>query len=162
MESGDVETGSDPNRLIGWTLVNSYRTAGQWHSANRALSRHGIFAQMRTAAGDETGYDLLVDQTEAQRARDLLGRDKMPENRMDQPPNRGLSDRQQSTYAVWIILLWILMGMVVLLMGLLAISRVRPMKSRPPGIIRAASVPFGAPLASQREKSPESGNDAVR
>jgi hypothetical protein len=176
MESGEAETGSDPNQpharravppplpaplsyrtpspTAGWTVVGSYRSANQRHSANKALSRHGIVAQMRTAAGDEAGFDLLVVQTEAEWARDLLSRARMAGEQLE-PPTHGfpvydpapiqtnektsgrtsesmstmpampvnhvLSERQQTTYTIWIILLWILMGVVVLVIGLFAI-----------------------------------------
>jgi hypothetical protein len=147
---------------VGWTVVGSYRGPSEWHAANRVLSRNGIFAQMRTSAGDEHGYDLLVIQTEEQWARDLLNRGKTADDQAERPtrgfpvydpaptqPDRAtssqisksltiepstsrahipampvsyeLSDRQKANYTVWIILLWLLMGVVVLLMGLFAI-----------------------------------------
>jgi hypothetical protein len=143
----------------GWAVVGSYRSAADWHVANKALSRRGIAAQMRAVSGDEVGYDLLVLRTEAAWACDLLSRSKISNDQMqppthgfpldDPPPIRldddasrrnptsmsnqpatpppvsaippgghGLSDRQQTTYTVWIILLWMLMGAVVLVFGL--------------------------------------------
>jgi hypothetical protein len=144
----------------GWTLVRSYPSAGKWHAANKLLSTHGIIAQMRVVDGEPGGYELLVIQTEAEWAADLLARDKTADEEMETPtrgfpvydstppgseektsgrisesmpaaiPQRhipaipveiGLSDRQKATYEMWIILLWILMGVIILLMGLFAI-----------------------------------------
>jgi hypothetical protein len=147
---------------VRWTRVATYASAGQWHAANRVLSHQGISARMATAPGDAIGYDLLVIETEAEWARDLLGRDKnllappqtptygfpvcppadtptdpitssqTPASAASEPAaalrpipavpvRRGLSDRQQAAYTAWIIVLCLLAGLLILLMGLLAI-----------------------------------------
>ena len=87
MEPGESLTGSNPDRprsvpppqpipspTGGWIVVGSFPSHAQWHSARKALSRHGIAAQMRTGDGDNAGVDLLVMHTEAEWARDLLAR----------------------------------------------------------------------------------------
>lgn len=55
-----------------WVVIASFPTAGQWHAANRILSQRGIIGQMRALDSPEPAFELLVGQTEAEWARDLL------------------------------------------------------------------------------------------
>ena len=154
MEPGESTTGSDPipSRSVppplpipaqpqaqagGWVVVGSFPGVSQWHSARKALERHGIASRMRTADGDNTGVDMLVMCTEAEWARDLLARgDEGPsdaptggfplhdgtvtpvsrEHRRAIPVQAGLSDSQRANYSAAIIVLWIILAVIVVLM----------------------------------------------
>jgi hypothetical protein len=118
-------------------VVGSFRSASQWHSARKVLSRHGIAAQMRTPDGDNAGVDLLVMHTEAEWARDLLARSdegpsggptrgfpvyqttitpQSPEHLRAAPVQAGLTEAQKANYSAAIIVLWIILAVIVILM----------------------------------------------
>ena len=129
-----------PEQSVGWISVASYAGAGQWHAANKLLARRGIIAQMKVADGPDGGFDLLVLQTEAEWARDLLSGGSTPKDPGDCPTygfpisafpklnpepssaikavpvsDRGLTDHQKATYTIWIVILWIVLAAVVLI-----------------------------------------------
>jgi hypothetical protein len=91
---------------------------------------------MRTADGDNASVDLLVMQTEAEWARDLLARgDEGPsdgptggfplhdrivapvsqEHVRAMPVQRGLTESQKANYSAAIIILWIVFAVIVVL-----------------------------------------------
>jgi len=127
------------SREIEWEVAASFATVGQWHRANRILSRHGIIARMGT--GDDTEVHLLVFQTEVEWARDLIGReDESPEALrrrgfpLDEPAvirpagadevraipaqSEGLSESQRGRYTIAIIVLWVIFAIVLALLFL--------------------------------------------
>jgi len=131
VSSGEVE----------WEVAASFATVGQWHRANRILSRHGIIARMRMGTGDDTEVHLLVLQTEVEWARDLIGRvDELPgtlrqrgfpldesaviapagadELRAIPVQSEGLSESQRGRYTVAIIVLWVIFAIILALVFL--------------------------------------------
>jgi len=126
-----------PAAVGGWIVVGSFPSPAEWHSARKALARHGIAAQMRTADGDNAGVDLLVMHTEAAWARDLLARGDegpsdaptggfplhdatitpvSPEHIRAMPVQSGLTDSQRANYSAAIIVLWMVLAVIVVLM----------------------------------------------
>jgi hypothetical protein len=150
MEPDESTTGSNPNRprsvppplpipvhAGGWIVVGTFPSHAQWHSARKALSRHGIAVQMQTADGDNAGVDLLVMHTEAEWARDLLARgDEGPADGPTggfplhdgtvtpvsqdyvraMPVQAGLTESQRANYSAAIIVLWIILAVILILM----------------------------------------------
>jgi hypothetical protein len=129
------------SREVEWEAVVSFPTVGQWHRANRILSRHGIVARMRMGTGENTEVQLLVLQTEAEWARDLIaGGDESPavlRKRgfpLDEPAaiapvaqdqlravpvrSEGLSEAQRGRYTIIIIVLWVFFAIILVLMFL--------------------------------------------
>jgi len=151
MEPDQSATDGDPNQprsvppslpvaspAGGWVVVASFPSVSAWHSANKALSRRGIAAQMRMADGNNPGVDLLVMYTEAEWARDLLARgDEGPSDaptggfplhdakvtpasqqylRPIPVQGLGLTDAQNARYSALIVVLWVILAAIVVLM----------------------------------------------
>ena len=129
-----------PQETIAWISIGSYAGAAQWHAAKKILSQHGILAQMKSTDDSGGGFDLMVLQTEAEWARDLLSRGSAIQNSSERPtygfpvynvsePNPqqpiamraepiskpDLTDHQKTTYTIWIVALWVLFAVVVLI-----------------------------------------------